>query len=89
LIEDASKRNVKSVAILPDSADEARKYLKYLELPFENIQIGPLSSYKISGTPTVLLVDNQGIVRSAWFGAQSEREKEMRDKLIELFDANN
>jgi len=86
LIEDASKRNVKRLAILPNSADEARKYLQYLELPIENIQTGPLSSYKISGTPTVLFVDSQGIVRSVWFGAQTGREKEMRDKLVELFD---
>ena len=87
LIEDASKRNVTSLAILPNSVDEARKYLQYLELPIENVQTGPLSSYKISGTPTVLFVDSQGIVRSAWFGAQPEREKEMRDKLVELFEA--
>ena len=87
LIEDASKRNVKSVAVLPNSAEEARKYLQYLELPIENVQTGPLASYKISGTPTVLFVDDGGIVRSAWFGAAAEREKEMRDKLVELFDA--
>ena len=87
LIEDASKRNVKCLAILPNSADEARKYLQYLELPIEDVRIGPLANYKISGTPTVLFADNQGIVRSAWFGAAPEREKEMRDKLVELFDA--
>jgi len=87
LIADAAKRNVKSLAILPNSIDDARKYLQYLELPVENIQTGPLASYKISGTPTVLFVDSQGIVRSAWFGAMPEREKEMRDKLIELFEA--
>ena len=87
LIEDASKRNVKSVAILPNSIDEAHKYLQYLELLIEDVQTGPLSSYKISGTPTVLFVDSQGIVRSAWFGAQPEREKEMRDKLVELFES--
>ena len=87
LIEDASKRNVKSVAILPNSIDEAHKYLQYLELPIEDVKTGPLASYKISGTPTVLFVDSQGIVRSVWFGAAPDREKEMRDKLIELFDA--
>jgi peroxiredoxin len=87
LIEDASKRNVTSLAILPNSVDEANKYLQYLELPIENVQTGSLSSYKITGTPTVLFVDSQGIVRSVWFGAAPEREKEMRDKLVELFDA--
>lgn len=87
LIEDAAKRNVKSLAILPNSVDEASKYLQYLELPIQNVQTGSLSSYKIPGTPTVLFVDGQGIVKSAWFGAQPEREKEMRDKLLELFEA--
>ena len=87
LIEDASKRNVKCVAVLPNSADEARKYLQYLELPIENVQTDPSTNYKISGTPTVLLVDDGGIVRSAWFGAAPGREKEMRDRLVELFDA--
>jgi peroxiredoxin len=86
LIEDASKRNVKCVAVLPNSADEARKYLQYLELPIENVQTDPSTNYKISGTPTVLLVDDGGIVRSAWFGAVPGREKEMRDKLVQLFD---
>lgn len=87
LLEDASKRNVRSLAILPNSVNEARKYLQYLELPIENVQTGSLSSYKISGTPTVLFVDRQGIVRGVWFGAAPEREKEMRDKLVALFDA--
>ena len=88
LIEDAAKRNVKCIAVLPNSPEEARKYLQYLELPIENIQTGdPLAAYKISGTPTVLFVDESGIVRRVWFGAQPEREKEMRDQLLELFDS--
>lgn len=89
LIEDASKRKVTSLAILPNSPDEARKYLQYLELPIENVQTGSLAAYKITGTPTVLFVDNQGIVRSAWFGAAPEREQEMRDNLMKLFEAEN
>jgi thiol-disulfide isomerase/thioredoxin len=89
LIAEASKRNVTSLAILPNSIDEANKYLKYLELPIENVQTGSLSSYKIPGTPTVLFVNSQGIVRSAWFGVAPGREKEMHEKLVELFDANS
>jgi peroxiredoxin len=87
LIEDASQRNVKSVAVLPNSADEARKYLQYLELSIDNVQSDPSTAYKISGTPTVLFVDEGGIVRGVWFGAMPGREKEMRDKLVQLFDA--
>lgn len=88
LLEEAAKRNVKSLAILPDLDQEAREYLKYLKLPIDIVQTGSsLEPYKITGTPTVLFVDRQGIVRSVWFGAAREHEREMRDKLIELFEA--
>ena len=87
LIEDASKRNVKWLAILPSSVDEGSKYVQSLELPIENVQTGQLSSYKIPGTPSVLFVDRQGTVKSVWIGADPGREKEMRDELIALFDS--
>jgi peroxiredoxin len=85
LIEEASKRNVKWLAILPDSVEEGRKYVQSLELPIENVQTGSLSSYKVPATPTVVFVDNQGIVKSVWIGAAPTRQKEMRDKLVALF----
>lgn len=87
LIEDASKRNVKSLAILPSSVEEGSKYVQSLELPIENVQTGSLSSYKIPGTPSVLFVDKEGIVKSVWIGADPGREREMRDELVALFDA--
>jgi peroxiredoxin len=89
LIADATNKNVKSLAILPNSADDARQYLQSLELPIENLQTGSLASYKINGTPTVLFVDRHGIVRSVWFGAAPEQEKEMRDRLDQLFAADD
>lgn len=87
LIQDASKRNVKLLAILPNSVEEGREYVQSLKLPIDNVQSGSLSAFKIQGTPTVLFVDNQGIVKSVWVGDVPGREKEMRDKLIALFDA--
>lgn len=87
LMNEASKRNVKCIAVLPNSPEEARKYLQYIELPFENIYTGPVEDSRISGTPTVVFVDQNGIVKSVWIGAQTEREKEMHDMLIRLFDS--
>jgi hypothetical protein len=88
LIAEAAKRNVRSLAILPNSIGEAEAYLNYLQLPIEHVQTGSLPSYKISGTPTVLFVDHKGIVKSVWFGAAPEREQEMRDRLVKLFEEN-
>jgi F plasmid transfer operon protein len=89
LIADAARKNISSLAILPNSADDSRQYLQSLGLPIENVQTGPLASFKVNGTPTVMLVNQQGIVMSVWFGAAPEREKEIRDKLDHLFDADN
>jgi hypothetical protein len=88
LIQDAAQRNVKCVAVLPNSPEEARKYLNYLELQIENVQTGPLAPLNVTGTPTILLVNGNGIVLSAWFGAQPDREKQMRDKLVALFESD-
>jgi hypothetical protein len=82
LIEEASKRSLKSLAILPNSVEEGRKYVQSLELPIENVQTGSLSSYNVSVTPTVLFVDNQGLVKGVWMGAAPSREKEMRARCI-------
>jgi len=87
LMDEASKRNVKCIAVLPNSPEDARKYLQYLELPFENIYTGPVEGSKIQGTPTIVFVDKNGTVKSVWIGAQADREKEMRDTLVQLFDS--
>ena len=38
LIEDALKRNVKSLAILPNSIEEAKAYLRSIELPIDDVR---------------------------------------------------
>jgi thiol-disulfide isomerase/thioredoxin len=62
LVEEATKRNVKCIAVFPNTPEDARKYLQYIELPIENVYTGPLGESKISGTPTVVFVDDKGIV---------------------------
>jgi len=86
LIDEASKRKVKWLAILPNSVEEGRQYVQSLQLPIENVQTGSLSSYKIPGTPSVLFVDNRGIVKSVWIGAAPGRDHEIREQFINLFD---
>ena len=87
LIEEASKRDVRSLAILQNPIEEAKQYVQSLKLPIENVQTGSMSSYRIPGVPSVVLLDNKGIVRSVWLGAKPTREREMKDELIALFEA--
>lgn len=84
LISEAEKAKVELIAILPNPVDVGREYVKSLDLPVENVQTGVLASYKIPGTPSVLVVDAEGIVRGVWIGAEPGREKEMLPKLLSL-----
>lgn len=84
LISDAQKVNVKLIAILPSSVDEGRQYVQSLGLSIDDVQMGSLSSYKIPGTPSVLVVDGEGTVRGVWIGAERGRDRQMREKLVSL-----
>jgi peroxiredoxin len=84
LIGEAETTNVKLIAILPNPVQVGREYVQSLGLPIENVQSGVLASYKIPGTPSVLVVDADGIVRGVWIGAEPGREKEMLAKLGSL-----
>lgn len=87
LIADAAKKNVKWLAILPNPVEEGKEYVHSLDLPIEIVQSGSLAAYKIPGTPTVLLADGSGTVRSIWIGDVSGRENDIRAELAALFEA--
>lgn len=87
LLEEAAKRDVQWLAILQNAPDEAREYVRSLSLPIENVQSGTLASYKIPGVPTVMLLDEGGVVKGVWLGAHKGREKEMQAELLALLDA--
>lgn len=88
LAEEALKRGVKLLAVVPHSVEEGRAYVNSLGLPIENIHSGSLASFKVPGTPTVALLDNTGAVISVWVGGvTAAREQEMRDELLPLFEA--
>jgi peroxiredoxin len=89
MIEDtANRKNVMLLAVLPDSMEEAKQYLQSLDLPFDNVRSSPLSVFQISLTPSLLLLDDQGIVKGTWVGADPSLEKQMRSEVIALLDAS-
>ena len=82
LKEEALKQNVKSLAVFPHSAEEAKAYLESIQLSIDEIHTGPLASYKIPVTPTVLFVNSSGTVERVWFGDASGKEKQMREEFL-------
>jgi hypothetical protein len=78
----SGRSNLKLVAVLPDQLDNAKAYLDSLGVSVENVRRASLSSIGVLGTPTLLLVDNNGVIGSAWKGRlDSAREHEVLEKL--------
>jgi peroxiredoxin len=75
LVAQSSGKNIKLVAVLPQSVDDGRNYLKKLDVKIDNVYQQEFDSIGIRGTPTVLLVDEKGAVTNVWIGKLS-KEKE-------------
>ncbi len=55
--------------VFPQSATEATDFLNQKAIHPTGVVSSQLSKYKITGTPTLLLVDASGKVKEAWVGA--------------------
>src|SRR5262245_32311548 len=55
-------------AVLNQGVEEGREYLRSIDVKISDVQQGSLHKLKIRGTPTLILVDNEGLVRNIWLG---------------------
>ncbi len=63
------------VAVFPDTADVVKEVMQSEGLGVQALVGVPLERLKISGTPTLLLVDRSGTVLNAWIGILSPRQE--------------
>ena len=63
------------VAVFPDAADTAKEVVQSEGLGISALGGVPFEKLKISGTPTLLLVDRSGTVLNAWIGILSPRQE--------------
>jgi hypothetical protein len=64
----ASEKNVRVVAVLPQSPEVGRGYMADLGVPVSEVAQASLDSISVSGTPTLILVDDKGAVLDSWVG---------------------
>ena len=69
--EMAGRGNIHLIAVLPQTIDESKKYLDELGVAIEDVKQAALDSIGVGGTPTLILVNNQGVVMNAWVGKLS------------------
>lgn len=82
LVQQCQKQHVQTIAVLPQSLNEAQAYLNSQGVSVDKVRQGSFPELKISGTPTLLLLDNEGIVKHVWLGKlPSDKEKEVLAEL--------
>jgi thiol-disulfide isomerase/thioredoxin len=73
-LQQQKPNSVRLVAVLPEPVEDSRNYLNKLGVSVSDIVQSSLASVGVSGTPTLLLIDNQGSVTESWVGKLSDSE---------------
>lgn len=73
--ETAGRPDVHLIALFPQEVEEGKKYLANLGVTVGEIRQAAPSSTGAGGTPTLILVDAQGVVTKSWVGKLSAPEE--------------
>lgn len=74
----ATGTDVKMVAVLPQPVIEGQQYLGGAGVHVDEVRQVPLNTLGVRGTPTLLLVNDAGVVMDVWVGKlQSDQETQV------------
>ena len=81
--ERAKHSDLRIVAVLPQEVSAGQAYLNRLGVPVDEVRQSPLNSVGVRGTPTLILVDNKGVVTGSWVGKlPAEKEGEVLNRFL-------
>jgi hypothetical protein len=76
------------VAVLAEGAELGKTYFSQNSIKPDYIASKPLSLIGVEATPSLLLVDNNGVVRSVWIGRLDDlREQEVFASLQKMLQS--
>ena len=82
LAQECEDRHIRTIALFPQSVEQARAYLENEGVRVTEIWQAQPGKLNVQGTPTVLLVDNNGVVQHVWTGKlPANQEKDLLDTL--------
>lgn len=61
-------KGARLTAVMPQSVEDGRRYLKGLGVEPDDVRQAALSSLGVDGTPTLILVDDKGVIVNTWVG---------------------
>lgn len=78
-----ARNDTRLVAVSPQSIEESKKYLAELGISVDEIKQVSLRSLNVTGTPTLILVNQDGAVMQTWIGKLGEdQEAEVLSKIL-------
>ena len=81
--ERAQRGSFGLIAVLPQPVSDGHKYMDTLGVSIDDVRQGSLGSIGVKGTPTLLLVNNTGVVTDVWFGKlPPEKQAEVLSRLL-------
>jgi peroxiredoxin len=82
LLTEVKSKNVEFVAVLPQPIEQGQDYFDKLEVKVNSVLQGSLQTVGVRSTPTLLLVNEAGVVTEFWRGRlPPEKENEVINKL--------
>ncbi len=79
----AGRGDVRLIAVMPQTADEARAYLSEHHISVDEVRQASLNTIDVRGTPTLVLVDRSGTIVQSWKGKlPPEKETEVAHRLF-------
>ncbi|HKR22771.1 MAG TPA: hypothetical protein VJS17_09260 [Pyrinomonadaceae bacterium] len=83
LLQQTKDKGVSVTAVLPQDRDVARKYLDKLRLSDLESKQSALGPLDVSGTPTIIVTDDKGLITNIWVGKlPSEKQNEVIATLL-------
>jgi thioredoxin-related protein len=78
LTRECEGRHIRTIALFPQSVEQARSYLESEDVRVTEVWQAQPEKLNVQGTPTVLLVDNNGVVQHVWLGKlPASQEKDL------------
>lgn len=79
--ERAKHDDMRIIAVLPQEVSAGQAYLNKLGVSVDEVRQLPLNLVGVRGTPTLILVDDKGLVTASWVGKlPSEKEVEVLNR---------
>jgi len=75
-LQQQKSNDVRLVAVLPQSVEDSKNYLTKLGVSVGEVVQASLASVSVSGTPTLMLIDNNGVIKDSWLGKLADGEAE-------------